>query len=209
MNIIGLTGGIASGKSTVSRILGKLGAVIIDADKIARKAVEPGEKGLYNIVCEFGKEVLSDDGTLDRKALGNIVFNDPGKLKVLNEITHPEIRKVICDALESIRKNDESSTAVIDAAVLLESGMDELVDEVWLVYVDYETQVKRLMMRDSITREEAYARINSQMPVEDKIKRSDKIIDNTKDVAYTEQQVNKLWYDIISRHGGKPIAFQK
>lgn len=192
MKIIGLTGGIASGKSTVSEILKELGCIIIDADKIARKVVEPGEATLQNIVEEFGPSVLSSDGTLNRKALGNIVFKDPAKLKALNSIIHPEIKRVILKEIEKIREEKGDSTVIIDAAVLLESGMDELVDEVWLVYVDYHTQLKRLMERDAIDEAQADARIKSQMPVEDKIIRSDRIIDNTKDILFTKQQVREM-----------------
>lgn len=192
MKIIGLTGGIASGKSTVSQILKELGCIIIDADKIARKVVEPGEATLQNIVKEFGPIVLSSDGTLNRKALGNIVFKDPAKLKALNSIIHPEIKRVILKEIQKIREVKSDSTVIFDAAVLLESGMDELVDEVWLVYVDYGTQLKRLMERDAIDEAQADARIKSQMPVEDKIRRSDRIIDNTKDILFTKQQVREM-----------------
>jgi len=192
MRIIGLTGGIASGKSTVSRMLESLGCIIIDADIIARKVVEPGTTVLKKIVQQFGDSILKKDGTLNRKALGNIVFNDTAKLKVLNDITHPEIKKMILKEIDKIRKEKNDSIVVVDAAVLIESGMDELVDEVWLVYVDYPTQLRRLMKRDFITEAQAHARIKSQMTLEEKIKRSDKIIDNTKDIEFTRQQVNKI-----------------
>lgn len=197
MKIIGLTGGIASGKSTVSKMLKKLGAAVIDADRIARMVVEPGQQALENIVNQFGNGVLFSDGTLDRKALGKIVFGEPEKIKILNEITHPEIRKLICRYIDDIKSSTMHKVVIIDAALLLESGMNELADEVWLVYVDYDTQVKRLMKRDNITAAEADARIKTQMPVEDKIKQSDRIIDNTKDIIYTEQQIEKLWCGII------------
>lgn len=198
MKIIGLTGGIASGKSTVSCILSRLGALIIDADKIAREVVEPGEKALGLIVREFGDNVLKSNGTLNRKALGNIVFNDPKKLSLLNEITHPEIRKRILEYIKRYTSKEENRAIIIDAAVLIESGMHEFVDEVWLVYVDYKTQLSRLMERDNLDLKEAEARIKSQMPVEDKIKLSHKVIDNTGDIAYTEHQVKKLWTDIMN-----------
>jgi len=198
MKIIGLTGGIASGKSTVSSMLKYLGALVIDADLIARRIVEPGGKALYDIIKEFGTSVLKSDGTLNRKALGKIVFSYPEKLKVLNDITHPRIRDMIGDRINQIRLDNEDGVVIIDAAVLIESGMNEFVEEVWLVYVDYKTQVERLIRRDNISFQEADARIKSQLPVEDKMMLSNKIIDNTKDVEYTREQVNNLWNNLKS-----------
>jgi dephospho-CoA kinase len=193
MRIIGLTGGIASGKSTVSKILRSLGAVIIDADIVARRIMEPGQDTLEQVVEEFGRSILKDDGTLDRKLLGSIVFNNKERLDKLNSITHPEIRRMIEKQLEKITDSGRESIVVIDAAVLIESGMDNMVDEVWLVYVDFSTQVKRLVERDSITLPEAEARIRSQLPVEEKIKKSHRIIDNTGGLDSTREQVKDLW----------------
>lgn len=205
--VIGLTGGIASGKTTVSRLLRELGADIIDADKIAREIVEPGQNTLKKIIAEFGLDILNDNGVLNRKALGNIVFNNSNRLKILNEITHPQIKKVVNERLGFIMRDNKDSIIIIDAAVLLESGMDKLVDEVWLVYVDYNTQLKRLMLRDNINENEAIVRIKSQMPVEEKMKHSNKIIDNTKDLDFTKEQVVKLWYE-AKKNGGKPVAIK-
>jgi dephospho-CoA kinase len=193
MRIIGLTGGIASGKSTVSKILRSLGAVIIDADIVARRIMEPGQDTLELVVEEFGRSILKDDGTLDRKLLGSIVFNNKGRLDKLNSITHPEIRRMIEKQLEIITDSGREGIVVIDAAVLIESGMDNIVDEVWLVYIDFNTQVKRLVERDSITLPEAEARIRSQLPVEEKIKKSHRIIDNTGGLDSTREQVKDLW----------------
>lgn len=197
MRVIGLTGGIASGKSTVSRILGTLGAEIIDADRIAREVVEPGQKCLDMIVEEFGKGVLKSDGTLDRKKLGAIVFGDSLKLKRINEITHPEIRRVIAGKLKDIEEKGKYDVAVIDAAVLIESGMDDMADEVWLVYTDHDTQLERLKNRDGLGAKEAESRIASQMPVSEKIRFSDRIIDNSGTVEHTKEQVEKLWHDAV------------
>lgn len=196
MRIIGLTGGIASGKSTVSSMLKNLGCIIIDADIIAREVVEPGSKALQRIAEIFTDAVLNNDGTLNRKALGSIVFNDRNKLKLLNGLMHPVIKETILQRIEDYGKNNENSIIIVDAAVLLESGMDEIVDEVWLVYVDPDTQLKRLMERDNIGRSQAEARIKSQMSVEDKIKRSSRVIDNSKGLENTKDQVIKLWSDI-------------
>ena len=201
MMVIGLTGGIASGKTTVSSLLRELGADIIDADKIAREIVEPGQNTLKEIISEFGLDILNDDGALNRKALGNIVFNNSGRLKILNEITHPQIKKVVNERLGFIIRNNKDSLIIIDAAVLLECGMDKLVDEVWLVYVDYDTQLKRLMLRDNLNEHEAKVRIESQMSVEEKMKHSNKIIDNTKDLDFTKEQVVKLWHEAKNNGG--------
>lgn len=203
--IIGLTGGIASGKSTVSSMLKAHGAYIIDADKIAREIVEPGSPVLSRIVECFGKDMLNAEGKLNRKALGNIVFNNPDKLKLLNKITHPEIWRLIKEKIDFISKNADKSIVVVDAAVLLEAGMDVLVDEVWLVCVNEDKQIKRLMDRDHLTAGEAEARIRSQMPVDEKKKYSDRIIDNNGDLEYTKEQVEKLWRH-IKNTGGEPVA---
>lgn len=197
MKIIGLTGGIASGKSTVSRILSRMGAEIIDADMIAREVVEPGRKCFEMIVEEFGKGVLKGDGTLDRKKLGSIVFSDSLKLKRINEITHPEIRRIIAERLKDIEENGEHDVAVIDAAVLIESGMDDMADEVWLVYTDPDTQLERLKNRDGLSEQEAMSRIASQMPVSEKKKFCDRIIDNSGTVEHTKEQVERLWHEAV------------
>lgn len=199
MKVIGLTGGIATGKSTVSGMLAKLGAEIIDADKIARGVVEPGQRCLDMIAAKFGKSVLKSDGTLDRKKLGSIVFSDKRKLKLLNDITHPEIRKIIEQRLKSIETNGKSDAVVVDAAVLIESGMDDMVDEVWLVYVDDDIQLERLKKRDNITDEEAAVRISSQMPFSQKMHHADCIIDNSKTIEHTKEQVEKLWSELFQK----------
>jgi dephospho-CoA kinase len=204
MKIIGLTGGIASGKSTVSRMLSDLGAEIIDADNIAREIVEPGMETLKRIVENFGSSVLNPDGTLDRKALGYKVFNNSEKLNLLNEITHPEIRRIIKERVSEIRERDIEKNIVVDAAVLIESGMNDLVDEVWVVYVDHDTQVMRLMKRDNMTLEEAEMRIRSQMSFNEKIKYSPRIIDNSMDLEHTKEQVEALW-SYLDNNGGGPV----
>lgn len=206
MTVIGLTGGIASGKSTVSEMLKELGAEIIDADKIAREIVKPGKGILDRIVENFGIKILKHDGTLNRKALGDIVFGDEEKLKLLNRITHPEIRRLIVQNINNIKmRSSIDKIIVVDAAILLECGMDELVDEVWLVYIDYETQLERLIFRDKLSRTQAEDRIRSQMPVEEKMRRSQRIILNTKDIEYTKEQVLNLWHQ-VRNNGGSPIA---
>jgi dephospho-CoA kinase len=181
----------------VSNILKELGGSIIDADIIAREIVKPGHHILRTIVKEFGPPVLNKDGTLNRKALGKIVFNDKDKLNRLNSITHPEIKKVIMQEIDSLKNINPNDIIIIDAAVLLESGMDCLCDKVWLVYTEPMTQLIRLMKRDCITEDEAINRINSQLPIDKKleiVKRlGGDIIYNTGDIEDTKRQVASLW----------------
>jgi dephospho-CoA kinase len=194
--IIGLTGGIASGKSTVSNILKELGAVIIDADQIARKIVEKGKPALFQIEQHFGKEVLLPNGELDRKKLGKKVFNNPDLLKKLNEITHPKIMEEIHNTINWYKKDSFDHVIIIDGALLIEMNLSSLADEVWLVILPEELQIMRLMERDGITREEANQRIAAQMPVEEKKKYSNKIIDNSGSRDNLKDQVVKMWLGI-------------
>ncbi|ADG81832.1 dephospho-CoA kinase [Thermincola ferriacetica] len=193
MKVIGLTGGIASGKSAVSSILRQLGAEVIDADVVARQVVAPGEPAWQRIVQAFGPEILKDDGNINRPLLGQIIFNDPVKRKILNEITHPEIIKSIAAEAEKYRaQNKKGQVVVIDAPLLLEVGLHKLVDEVWVIYVSPETQIERLMKRNNFTREQALARINSQMPLEEKLRFADRIINNDGSLANTRKQIEQL-----------------
>jgi len=194
LKIIGLTGGIASGKSTVSKILKDLGATIVDADVIAREVVKKGEKALKDIENYFGKDVINDDGTLNRKKLGRIVFNDYEKLNILNQITHPEIRKRV---YREFRKHEENGEKIIfyDCPLLYETNYQNDVTETWLIYVDKETQIQRLMKRDNLTREEAEIRINAQKELRDKIEMSDVII-------YNSFSIEELKNDILILYSG-------
>ncbi len=193
MRVIGLTGGIASGKSLVSRFLRELGAIIIDADQVARDIVRPGSPAWRQIVQEFGETVCKPDGSLDRRVLGRIVFHDTDKLDKLNRITHPYIISEIKRLLDGYRKNPPGAVVVLDAPLLLEVGLEKVVDEVWVVYVDYQTQLERLMKRDGFNSEEAARRISSQIPLEEKVKLADHVIDNRGGPEETFLQVRRLW----------------
>lgn len=193
MRVIGLTGGIASGKSLVSRFLKELGAIIIDADRIARDVVKTGSPAWRQIVQEFGDTVCEPDGSLNRKELGRIVFSDAGKLDRLNRITHPYIISEIRRLLNIYREKFPAAIIVLDAPLLLETGLEGIVDEVWVVYVDYQTQLERLMKRDGFNTEEAVRRISSQLPLDEKIKLADHVIDNRGDPEETFLQVRRLW----------------
>ena len=191
MRIIGLTGGIAAGKSQVSRILSELGAIIIDADVIAREIVEKGTSTWEEIRDEFGEEYFLADGSLNRKKLGKLVFSDKHALRKLTDITHPAIRNSIISRLDELKTQDYKGVVVVDAALLLEVGWDDLVDEVWVVDAPLEIRITRLMDRDGLSREEALNRINSQMTQEEKNEKADKIIKNESNMDNLEKQVER------------------
>ncbi|MGB9780595.1 dephospho-CoA kinase [Caldanaerobacter sp.] len=193
MKVVGLTGGIGSGKSTVSRILSGLGAKIIDADLVSREIMSKGQEAYNEIVDYFGEGILDERGEIDRKKLGLIVFGNEQKLKKLNEITHPKIIEKIKAMIVEAKKEGNYRLIVVDAALLIETGLYQMMDEIWMVVVDIETQIKRIMARDGFSYEEALKRIRSQMPLEEKIKYADFIINNSKTLEKTEEQVKLLW----------------
>lgn len=198
MLIIGLTGGIASGKSTVSRILKELGAEIVDADLVAKEVIKPHTDAWRELVAEFGREILNHDKTINRRRLGQRVFSDPEALKTLNRITHPRILSRIEDRIRRARDRGAQKVLVIDAPLLIETGMVPLVDEVWLVVVDPRTQIDRLMARDHFTFQEAANRLNSQMPLAEKMKYAHRVIDNQGSLEQTRRQLEELWAGICS-----------
>lgn len=196
MKVIGLTGGIASGKSTVSVLLKNKGAVIIDADEISRKVMKKGTKVFNEVVKYFGDKILDKEGNINRQKLGQIVFSNINDLEILNDITHPAIVDKIKKNLMLFVKRGEP-VVVIDAALLLETGLDNLTDEVWVVVVSEETQLKRLMRRDNIIdKNQAIARIKSQMSLKEKLKHANKVIDNNGDIEHTKKQVDNFWKEL-------------
>jgi dephospho-CoA kinase len=198
MRIIGLTGGIASGKTSVAAFLERLGAAIVDADLLAREIVEPGEPALELIAAAFGEKVLNRDGTLNRAALAEIVFSDPAARLALEAITHPAIRARADQKLARFRESG-AATAFYVAPLLIEAGNAARVDEIWVVYLDRESQLARLMARDSLGREAALQRIASQMPMEEKKKLGKVVIDNRGSREELEAQVLRLWREEIGR----------
>lgn len=200
MRIIGLTGGIASGKTTVAAIFERLGAPVVDADKLAREVVGPGTPGHAAIVEAFGSQVLASDGSIDRAALGCVVFRDPAARKILEGITHPAIGNRAIALFEKLR-SEGRPVAFYVAPLLIEAGITSRVDEVWVVYVDAATQVRRLMERDGITREEAERKIACQMPIEEKKHHAKVLIDNGGSRKETEKVVRVLWEEIMSEAG--------
>ncbi|MFR0597260.1 dephospho-CoA kinase [Limosilactobacillus mucosae] len=196
--VIGLTGGIASGKSTISSILKAVGWPVIDADLIARQIVMPGSKGLEQIVNRFGPQMLNSDGTLDRKKLGKTVFDDSKKLSDLDKIEHPLIQEAIDSQLDEFKKQ-HLPVVVLDVPLLFETGMDEECDLTVLAVVDQATQLKRLMKRDQISKMDAVKKISSQMSLKEKMQRADVIIDNNGTLEQTRSQVAEL-VDRVSQH---------
>lgn len=185
---IGLTGGIASGKSTVSAMMRELGLPVIDADEAARAVVRPGEEAYRQIVAAFGPGILRADGEIDRAKLGAIVFNDEQQRKTLNAIVHPAVRKKMLAEKEAHIRSG-AKTVVLDIPLLFESGLTHWVDKVLVVYVDDDVQLRRLMARNGFTEEEALARIRSQWPMAEKVKRADAVIDNNGTIEETRRQL--------------------
>lgn len=185
--IIGITGSIACGKSTISNYLKSKGYIVIDADKIGHEALDD-DYVKEKLILAFGNEIL-DDNKINRQKLGELVFGNSSNLNVLNSIIHPEIRKKI---LEKIDKNNDKEFIFIDVALLFEAKFDDLVDKIIVVYVDKNTQLTRLMKRNSISKKEALSRIVSQMSPIEKAKLGDYTVNNNLDVINTYEQVDKV-----------------
>lgn len=192
MRVIGLTGGIASGKSTVARLLERLGARVIDADQLARESVQPGQPAYEEIVREFGSAILAPDGTINRKALGAIVFADPEARRRLESVTHPAIGRLAEEYLARFRAAGEKVVFYM-APLLIEAGVTSRVGEIWVVYADQETQVRRVMARDSVSRDEALQRLAAQMPMDEKVRFGRVVIDNAGTLEELERQVSEVW----------------
>ncbi|MEW6723479.1 MAG: dephospho-CoA kinase [Bacillota bacterium] len=200
MLVVGLTGGIASGKSTVSRILRQLGAEIIDADRVVKEIERPGTEVWRELVAEFGEGILRKDGSINRKRLARLAFPDPARLKRLNEIVHPRAIQLCQERLEEARRRHRRPPLlVLDAPLLIEANMTHMVDEVWVVAVGRETQIQRLIDRDHLSREEALHRLQAQMPLEEKLKYADRVIDTSGSLEETEKQVRGVWGEVVGR----------
>lgn len=195
--LVGLTGGIATGKSTVAETLRRLGAVVIDADQLARDVVAPGEPALAEIVREFG-DVRQPDGALDRKKLGAIVFNDPARRKRLEAITHPAIRERFLARLQGLQDSGFEGLVFFDAPVMIESGNYRNMDRLVVVFADEATQRARLMARDGMAPADASNRMATQMTVVDKAKLADYVIDNCGDRAATEARTREVFQALLA-----------
>ena len=190
---LAVTGGIASGKSTVANMLAALGAPIVDTDIIARLVVEPGKPGWKDIVAYFGEEVLQEGGHLDRKKLSDIVFNDLEKRKALEGFTHPRISEESARQINEIAENDPDAIIQVVIPLLIEIGHQHRYHKTLLVYIPREMQIERLVRRDGIEREEAIMRLKAQLPIDDKLKYADFVIRNEHSLEETGKQVEDLW----------------
>ena len=197
MKIIGLTGGIACGKSTVSKALRALGACIIDADALAHELSQPNQALFNAYVQRFGMAIVTAGGTLDRAAIARLIFTDPTMRAEVEQISHPLIRRAVEERLRMAEK-EQKRAAVLDVPLLFEAGWDALADEVWVVALPPEEQLTRLLARDKTMSEvEARARIAAQMPLAEKCARADVVIDNSGTKEETRDYVGKLWEERI------------
>jgi len=189
--VVGLTGGIATGKSTVSSLLKNQGIPLVDADVLARIAVLPGSRGYSQIVKHFGQDILSPDGSIDRKKLGAIIFNDLSKRKILNGIVHPAVRRLMLwEVLKAWLTGKEA--CVLDVPLLIEAGLSKWVGMIVVVYSSKELQLARLVQRDQCSTEDAMSRISSQMAIDDKLPYADIVIDNSGSLEDVEARVTTL-----------------
>ena len=196
---VGLTGGIACGKSTVARMLVENGAILIDFDELAHAVQEPEGNVWREIVSHFGEDILHADRTIDRRRLGETVFADREKRELLNRIVHPAIFAEWQRRLEEIRKNTPDAIAVSDIPLLIEAGMKEMVDLILLVYITPEEQIRRAMARDGFSREEAEQRLAAQMPIEEKLRWADIVIHNEGLPEETRRAVSEVWMELNIR----------
>jgi len=193
MKVIGLTGGIGSGKSTVSRFLTEMGAVIIDADKVGHELLSPNTDAGREVIAAFGKQVISPAGEIDRQKLGKMVFGNAGLLAQLNQIMHPRMYEIVRAQLEKYRQQG-AKVVVIDAPLLLETNWASLADEVWVTIVSQSIVVQRLKDRMGLSEEESLARLRSQMSNEERIKHADKIIDTDCSLDELKVRVEEMWH---------------
>jgi dephospho-CoA kinase len=203
--LVGLTGGLATGKSTVSQILTELGCVVLDADGLAREVVEPGQPALAAIVAEFGREVLASDGTLDRKRLGAVVFADPARRRRLEAIIHPAIRERFAARLAALEADGFEGLVVWDAPVLIESGGHQGMDRLVVVIADAAVQRTRALSRDGDPAD-AERKIASQMPLADKARLADYVIDNSGDRAATEARTREVHAALLAELRARATA---
>lgn len=199
MRLIGLTGGIATGKSQVAAMLADHGAAVIDADALAREVVRPGEPALAEIAARFGTTVINPDGTLDRERLGAIVFADSDARRDLEAITHPRIAALMQQGIAEATTLG-APVVVLDIPLLLERDLDSTVDGVLLVHAPVAVQLQRLVSRDHLTGDAARQRLDAQLPIDEKRTRATWIIDNSGDLDSTRRQVDAWWRDVIEAH---------
>lgn len=197
MKVIGLTGGIGSGKSTVTEFLAELGAVVIDADKVGHKAFEP-DTGLWReVVGAFGRGVLTSNGDIDRKKLGAIVFGNPDSLARLNQLMHPRMYDIVKAQIEECQRRGVD-VVVLEASLLLEAGWTGLADEVWVTVASEPTVLRRLQEKVGLSRQQSLARIRSQLSSNERTKRADVVIDTDCSLDEVRTKVNGLWQKLVN-----------
>jgi len=192
MKVIGLTGGIGSGKSTVSRFLAELGAVIIDADKVGHEALKPGTELWREVVAAFGRQTLTPDGDIDREKLGEIAFSNPDSLVRLNRIMHPRLYEVVKAQIEECRRQG-TGVVVLEAPLLIEAGWTSLVDKIWVTVASEATVLRRLQERTGLSEPESLARIRSQLSPAERVRYADVTIDSDGELDELRARVEKLW----------------
>ena len=192
MKVIGLTGGIGSGKSTVARYLAELGAVVLDADKVGHAVFQPDTEAWRDVVATFGQQILTSGGEIDRKKLGEIVFNDPEEMSRLNRIMHPRMYDMVVKQIAEYRRQGVD-VVVIEAAILIEAGWTSLVDEVWVAVASEAVVLKRLKEQRQMEAAQTLARIRSQLSSEERVKHADAVINNDGDLDEMKAKVRELW----------------
>ncbi|MCL5105403.1 MAG: dephospho-CoA kinase [Armatimonadetes bacterium] len=197
--ILGITGGIGTGKSTVLKMFAELGARTLSADNVARRVVEKGSPAYSEIIERFGESVLTPEGDIDRAALGRIVFSDADARRDLEEITHPRIIGSVAEEIDRFRAEPgpEKRVFAVEIPLLIECGLEDMVDEVLLVAAEQQTQVDRLTSRAQMSRDEALRRIRSQMPLDEKIEHADRVIWNDGTLEALRQSVRSIWEEIL------------
>lgn len=198
MKIIGLTGGTGSGKSTVSKFLAHLGAVVIDADKVGHEVFKPGTKAWQEVVDAFGQGIISADGTIDRRKLGEIVFSNPDARAKLNQVMHPLIYEQVKSRMEEYGRKGVA-IIIVEAPLLLEVGWKSLVDEVWVTSASEATVIKRLKEQKGLSETQSLARIRAQLTDEERIRQADVVIDTDCALDELKERVEALWRKLRSR----------
>ena len=194
---VGLTGSIASGKSHASSVFAELGAHIIDADIIAHELCTPGTPTYAKVVAAFGREVVAPDGTINRKALGEIVFHNAEKRQLLNSLVHPDVRAEVMRRIFALEKQGFQGIAIVDAALIVESGFHRMQDRLVVVVCDPALQLTRVMSRCGISAEEARIRIAAQMPVQEKVRLADYVIDTSGTYSNTREQIERVYRELV------------
>jgi dephospho-CoA kinase len=195
MIVIGLTGGIASGKSTVAQMLSELGAVVIDADKVGHEAFRPNTEAWSRVVAAFGEGILDSNNEIDRSKLAQIVFHDPKALKKLNRLMHPLMHEIVRQRIEQLR-NRGVKVVVLEATLLIEAKWTDLVDQVWVTIAPEPVVINRLVTQKGFTEEQARARLRSQTPISARTKQADVVIENNSDLNVLRRRVEELWHRI-------------